>query len=361
MFIDAIKKLIKAGSLRSLKQREKLIDLSSNDYLGLSQDLSFQQAIIARWEQWSKIVSKRVGSTGSRLLTGNHVFFEEIEEEISRFHGFPAATLFNCGYMANLALLSSLFTEKDTLIADLEVHASLHDGMKLSKARKFYFRHNDLDHLERRMKNNSRCFVVVESIYSMSGQRAPLTEIAKLCERYAANLIVDEAHAIGVIGPQGKGLIAQDNLQECVFACISAFGKALGVHGAVVLGQKLLKKMLLNFARPLIYTTALPLPLLAAIACSYERFPSMESERSRIFNLCTKFQFPSHIHPILISGNSQAKLLSHFLAHQGLDVRPILSPTVPKGEERLRITMHSFNESHHVQCCLENINKWNEL
>jgi 8-amino-7-oxononanoate synthase len=358
MSIDEIKKLIKAGSLRSLKQREKLIDLSSNDYLGLSQDLSFQRAIVTRWEQWSKIVSQRVGSTGSRLLTGNHAFFEETEEKIACFHGFPAATLFNCGYMANLALLSSLFTEKDTLIADLNVHASLHDGMKLSKARKFYFRHNDLQHLEMRLKNKDRCFVVIESIYSMSGQRAALREMIKLCEKHSAHLIVDEAHAIGVLGPQGKGLIAQDNLQERIFACMGAFGKALGVHGAVVLGSKLMKKMFLNFARPLIYTTALPLPLLAAITCSYERFPSMDNERRHIFDLCSRFQFPSHIHPISVKGNSQVKLLSHFLTHRGFDVRPIMSPTVPKGEERLRLTLHSFNESRHVLRCLESINQW---
>jgi 8-amino-7-oxononanoate synthase len=139
---------------------------------------------------------------------------------------------------------------------------------------------------------------------------------------------------------------------------MGAFGKALGVHGAVILGSNLLKKILLNFARPLIYTTALPLPLLAAIACSYERFPSMDLERSRISNLCAKFQFASHIHPIAIKGNSQAKLISHFLSHQGFDVRPILSPTVPKGEERLRLTLHSFNESAQVQRCLENIKRW---
>jgi 8-amino-7-oxononanoate synthase len=360
MSIDALKKIIKAGSLRLLKQRENLIDLSSNDYLGLSRNLAFQQAIMARWEQWSTIVSKRVGSTGSRLLTGNHVLFEETEEKISHFHGYPAATLFNCGYMANLALLSSLFDERDTLIADLEVHASLHDGMKLSKASTFYFRHNDLEHLERRLGNKGRCFVVVESIYSMSGQRAPLMEIAKLCERYGAGLIVDEAHAIGVLGPQGKGLIAQHDLQERVFACIGAFGKALGAHGAVILGSKLLKKMLLNLARPLIYTTALPLPLLAAIACSYEHFPLMDSERSQISQLCTTFQFSSHIHQIPASGNSQAKLLSHFLAHQGFDIRPILNPTVPKGKERLRMTVHSFNESHHLQRCLKNVNQWKQ-
>jgi 8-amino-7-oxononanoate synthase len=358
MSVIEIKKLIKAGCLRSLKNQENLIDLTSSDYLGLSRDLSFQRDIVSLWEKWSKSLSKRVGSTGSRLLTGNHIFFEEIEEKIARFHGFSKATLFNCGYMANLALLTAPLTEKDTLMVDLDVHASLHDGMKLSKARKFYFRHNDLQHLETRLKNKERCFVVIESIYSMSGECAPLREIAELCRKYGAQLIVDETHAIGVLGPQGKGLIAQENLQDGVFASMGAFGKALGVHGAVILGSNLLKKMLLNFARTLIYTTALPLPLLAAIACSYERFPSMDLERSYISHLCKKFQFLSHIHPIIIKGNSQVKLLAHFLTHQGFDVRPILSPTVPKGEERLRLTLHSFNESVQVEHCLENIKRW---
>jgi 8-amino-7-oxononanoate synthase len=357
MRIDEIKALIKAGSLRSLKRRENLIDLTSNDYLGLSRDISFQRAIALRWERWCRLLPHKVGSTGSRLLTGNHAMYEEMEERIARFHGFGAATLFNCGYMANLALLSS-FSEKDTLIADLDVHASIHDGMRLSKARTFYFRHNDLGHLEVRLKNKTRCYVIVESIYSMSGDRAPLQKIAMLCQRYGAHLIVDEAHAIGVIGPQGKGLAARENVQDKIFACTGAFGKALGAHGAVVLGSGLLKKILLNFARPLIYTTALPLPLLAAIACSYERFPSMEWEREQIAGLCEQFKLPSHIHPIPIQGNSQAKLLSHDLAHRGFDVRPILSPTVPRQREMLRLTLHSYNQEDQVQHCLAFIDTW---
>ncbi len=347
-----LEKMLKNGSLRSLKQRGNLIDLASNDYLGLSRDLEFQQAIIAKWEEYGQSLNNKVGATGSRLLTGNHRHFEELEEKIACFHGFESATLFNCGYMANLALLSSLF---DTVIADREVHASMHDGMKLSKAENFYFRHNDLEHLEWRLKNKKCCFIVVESLYSMSGDTAPLKELVLLSEKYGAKLIVDEAHAVGVLGSQGKGLAAK---YDGVFACVCAFGKALGVHGAVILGSRLLKKTLLNVARSLIYTTALPLPLLAAIACSYERFPGMQRERDQLADLCRQFNFPSHIQPIVAPGNSQAKLLSHYLMHHGIDVRPILSPTVPKGKEQLRLTLHSFNTNAQVQDCLKKVEEW---
>ena len=349
-----LEKILKSGSLRSLKQRENLIDLASNDYLGLSRDPEFQQAIIAKWEEYGRSFQNKVGATGSRLLTGNHRHFEELEEKIARFHGFESATLFNCGYMANLALLSSLF---DTVIADREVHASIHDGMKLSKAENFYFRHNDLSHLEWRLKNKKPCFIVVESLYSMSGKTAPLKELVLLSEKYGAKLIVDEAHAIGTLGPDGKGLATK---HDGVFACMCAFGKALGVHGAVILGSRRLKRMLLNAARPLIYTTALPLPLLAAIACSYERFPGMQRQREQLASLCKQFKFSSHIQPIAAPGNSQAKLLSHYLMHHGIDVRPILSPTVPKGKEQLRMTLHSFNTSAEVQHCLKKMKEWNE-
>jgi 8-amino-7-oxononanoate synthase len=353
-----LERILRNGALRSLKQRENLIDLTSNDYLGLSRDPAFRQAIIDKWEKWCPSLSNKVGSTGSRLLTGNHRFFEELEEKIAQFHGFASATLFNCGYMGNLGILSSLFSREDTLIADRDVHASIHDGMKLSKAQLFYFRHNDLAHLETRLKNKKRCFVIVESLYSMSGGKAPLSELVPLCEKYGAQLIVDEAHAVGILGPQGQGLAAEKHLQERVFACMCAFGKALGVHGAVVLGSSLLKKKLLNLARPLIYTTAPPLPLLAAIACSYERFPGMQREREHVAALCRQFQFSSHIQPIPAPGNSQAKLLSYYLMHHGIDVRPILSPTVPKGKEQLRLTLHSFNTRADVQTCMERIEKW---
>lgn len=357
--MDAIKQVLKSGALRTLKKREGLIDLTSNDYLGLSRDCSFQKQIVQQWNRWSRGIPQKTGSTGSRLLTGNHRYFEATEERIAAFHGFESATLFNCGYMANLAILSSVPVSEDTIIADIGVHASLHDGMKLSKARSVYFRHNDLEHLETRLKNcKGRIFVVVESLYSMGGPPTPLQEIAILCQRYGAHLIIDEAHAIGVHGKKGEGCVAALCLQNQVFACMGGFGKALGAHGAVLLGSHLLKQMLLNFARPLIYTIALPLPLLAAIRCSYERFPHMEKERRHIDQLCKYFSFSSHIHPLFIPGNAQAKLASLYLTAKGFDVRPILSPTVPKGKEMLRLVVHAHNNQQEIASCLSAIETW---
>ena len=144
--------LLKAGGLRTLKERQHLIDLTSNDYLGISRDAAFQREAAALWQQWSESLHQKVGSTGSRLLTGNHRFFEETEKKIAELHGFEEATLFNCGYMANLALLSSLCKEGDAWIADIEVHASIHDGMRLSKGKTLFFRHSDLNHLEERLR-----------------------------------------------------------------------------------------------------------------------------------------------------------------------------------------------------------------
>ncbi len=359
MLTTKLKKLVKSNALRSLKQREQLIDFTSNDYLGLARDAHFQEAVIRRWREWSVELPKKVGSTGSRLLTGNHRFFEQTEEKIAAFHGFSSSTLFNCGYMANLSLISSFFDENDTLLLDVQVHASMHDGLALTKARTFYFRHNDLDHLEKRLKAaRGRCFICIESIYSMSGDLAPLKEIDQLCDRYGAHLIVDEAHAVGVLGPQGKGLVAQENLQDKIFACMIAFGKAVGAHGAAILGSKLLKTTLLNQARPLIYTTALPLPLLAAIECSYAKFPGMQKQRTQLKNLSNNLGFSSHIHPFFVIGNSKARLASQSLAHRGFDVRPILSPTVRTGQERLRFTLHSYNSIEEAQQCVHQIKEW---
>jgi 8-amino-7-oxononanoate synthase len=358
----ALKTALKSGSLRTLKNRKGLIDLTSNDYLGLARDPTFQRAVIERWEYWSGFVSQKVGSTGSRLLTGNHRYFEETEEKIAHLHGFQAATLFNCGYMANLALLSSVCKKEDALIADLCVHASLHDGMRLCGAKTLYFRHNDLTHLEMRLRrSHGRCFVIVESLYSMSGDKAPLAQIAELCAKFGAHLIVDEAHAIGILGRRGEGLVSDLGLQEKVFACMGAFGKALGAHGAVLLGSRLLKRSLINFARPFIYTTALPLSTLAAISCSYDRFPHMEAQREHLLHLCNYFSFPSPIHPIPLQGIARTKLASHCLASKGFDVRPIHTPTVPKGRECLRLVVHAFNTIEEIEQCLTQLIPWRTL
>jgi 8-amino-7-oxononanoate synthase len=359
MLLLKLKKILHDGLLRSPKLRTHLIDLTSNDYLGLARSELLQEKTISLWRQWSQKIPQKTGATGSRLLTGHHFFFQETEEEIAHFHESPTATLFNCGYMANLALLSALCSEKDTVILDLQSHASFHDGKKLCRAKIVYFRHNDLGHLEDRLKNQRKgSYVIIESLYSMSGCPAPLKEIGTLCQKYQAHLIVDEAHAVGILGPQGKGLVVKAGLQKQVFARIVTFGKALGVQGAAILGSSLLQKILFNCARPFIYTTALSLPLLAAIAASYSLFPAMDKERQNIQILSKSLGIFSHIYPLIVPGNFSVKLASQYLASHSFDVRPILSPTVPKNRECLRLTLHSYNTITEVHRCLDLIDKW---
>jgi 8-amino-7-oxononanoate synthase len=222
------------GNLRKLSTTQGLIDFASNDYLGLSRSSVLWKNI---WEENKKL--KRLGSTGSRLLTGNSTYVETLEKRIAAFHGYEAGLIFGCGYMANIGLLSAFGGA--SFIFDAEVHASIRSGIRLSRSPAYPFRHNDLDHLEERLKKNRPSFVCIESIFSTDGSCAPLAEICCLARKYQACVIVDEAHAVGVLGPEGRGLVAQANLQKEVLAQIVTFGKALGVYGAIVLGSQELK------------------------------------------------------------------------------------------------------------------------
>ena len=257
-------------SLRHLRLPiENRVDFCSNDYLGIARRNLLQVD--------SKLHS---GSTGSRLLTGNYPLIEEVESFIAAFHGAKASLIFNSGYDANLGLLSSIPQRGDTVLYDSLSHASIRDGIRLSFAESFSFQHNDLDDLEMKLKKEAnRVFVVTESVFSMDGDICPLREIVELTERYGANLIIDEAHATGVIGERGEGLAQQLNLEDHVFARLHTFGKACGSHGAAVLGSPNLKSYLVNFARPLIYSTALPEQVVGHIKLSYELFPDMKKER----------------------------------------------------------------------------------
>ncbi len=215
---DALQKREEQGLLRKLSIIDKRIDFTSNDYLGFARSPEL-------FEMIEKIIiqsERRVGSGGSRLLSGNSNEAEELERYLAMFHNAPAALLFNSGYDANIGLLSSVAKKSDIILYDELVHASIHDGMRLSKADSFPFRHNDLSHLEERFNNSSgNIFVAVESIYSMDGDMAPLKEISDLCKKHNANLIVDEAHATGVFG---KGLVQNFKLEEDVFARVHTFG-----------------------------------------------------------------------------------------------------------------------------------------
>ena len=289
-----------------------------------------------------------------------------IEDQVANFHKGEAAILYNSGYDANIGLLSCVPQKGDTIIYDFLSHASIRDGIRLSAAQSFSFRHNDPDDLESRLKTaTGNVFVATESVFSMDGDLAPLREMSQLCERYSANLIVDEAHATGVLGPRGAGLVQEYGLEQHCFARIYTFGKALGCHGAVIVGSGRLKDYLVNFSRPFIYTTALPPAALMAIEKSYELFPEMDYEREKLGQLIEKFrsaklnfqklESSTSIQGVIVPGNENAKQLSASLLSKGLDVRPILYPTVPRGSERLRIVMHSFNTFSEVDLLINGL------
>lgn len=329
-----------------------MIDFSSNDYLGLARSPQLAASVFQEWESYLSHPGGLLGSTGSRLLTGNSLYAQGLEERIAKFHGYESGVLFSCGYMANVGLLSAIANQENAVFYDAAVHASTHDGIRLSRAKAFPFRHNDCEHLEKRLKSclsRGDRFICIESIYSTDGSMASLTEISQLARKYGAHLIVDEAHAVGACGPKGRGLVAEAGIAAHVFAQVATFGKALGTYGAIVLGNHTLKQALINFATSHIYTTALPFQVLAAIKCSYDLFPEMDQRRLRLEKLIQRFRlsYPSssmsHIHSLSIRGNEAVKRAAQALIEKGFDVRALMSPTVRRGDEALRISLHAFN------------------
>ena len=347
------------NAYRRLQLGGDKIDFFSNDYLGMVKNKLLEEVLADN--------AFSHGSTGSRLLAGNYPLIEDTESLIAVFHQSPAALIFNSGYDANLGLLACVADRGDTILYDKLSHASIRDGIRLSRAGAFSFAHNEPEDLEKKLqKKAGRCFVVTESVFSMDGDQAPLEEIVELCERFDAHLIVDEAHATGVIGAQGEGLMQSRGLHHRCFARVHTFGKALGCHGAAVLGSEMLRNYLINFSRPFIYTTALPPAAVAAIRASYGIFPALQEERMHLKRLIsffltnhtvhaasgTSFSFKNSETPVqclIVPGNEQVKALSGHLDGLNMDVRPILYPTVPEGAERLRIALHSFNTMEEVQ------------
>lgn len=336
------------GWLRVLRASTGLIDFTSNDYFG------FARA--------KRDLPGLPGATGSRLLTGHTPFHDQLESTIAAFHHADSCILYNSGYVANLGLLSALGTPDTTFLYDLEIHASMIDGMCLSAAKKLPFRHNDLSSLERRLKTaRPPTYVLIESLYSISGDWSPIAQIADLCERYEAKLIVDEAHATGICGPNGSGLVCQEQLETHVFARVYTFSKALGAHGACILGSEQLRQYLINFSRPLIYTTALPPLVLAHISASYEQMKCEAAEhQKRLQHLIRYFNrksgrgdHSSPIIPLVIPDCTQLRSLAETLRCKGLDVRPLLPPTVPRGRACLRVVLHSFNQESEIDRLVE--------
>ena len=365
---SSLQKRQEQNALRKLLVNTELIDFCSNDYLGFARSKKLSKNISNACDKLK--VSN--GSGGSRLLAGNSVYAENLELYIAKFHNAEAGLIYNSGYDANVGLFSAIGQKGNTIIYDELIHASVHDGMKMSAATTYAFRHNDLKHLETRLKiAEGVIYVAVESIYSMDGDYALLKEISVLCKKYNANLIVDEAHATGITSNRGKGRVQELKLEKDIFARVHTFGKGLGCHGAVVLGSNLLRDYLINFSRAFIYTTALPVKSLVAIHESYKLLEKSESEIKQLHKLITIFKKAlskevqsvlieslSPIQCIIVNGNSEVKKMAKYLQDNGFDARPILNPTVPKGKERLRICIHSYNTEKEVKSLSVAVNSY---
>jgi 8-amino-7-oxononanoate synthase len=352
------------GVYRTLKPENDLIDFCSNDYLGFARSQVLKDWITKEVVSNSNALN---GSTGSRLLSGNLSYTESVEQEVAAFHNSEAGLIYNSGYDANVGLFSSLPQRGDTIITDELIHASIIDGTRLSYANRYTFKHNDLQNLEQKLKHGKgNCYVVIESVYSMDGDTPPIEDILFLTEKYNAHLIVDEAHALGLYG---KGIINEFRLESRVFARIVTFGKALGCHGAIILGSKLLREYLINFSRSFIYTTAASFHQIAAIKMAYKLLPLSDNsiqtlqENIQLFKTsvtefnCNLLASDSAIQCLVVSSNEKAKQMANEIQNTGFDVRPILSPTVSKGTERLRICLHSFNTFNEINLLAKTIYK----
>jgi len=366
-------------AVRSLPVSSNLIDFSSNDYLGFAKN----ETIYADTFQYLlKNEITQNGATGSRLLSGNHDLYKELEETISEFHNVEKALVFNSGYDANIGFFSSVPQRGDIVFYDELIHASIRDGIKMGNAKSFKFKHNDLKDLklgiERRRnaaeKEETALYVVTESVFSMDGDSPDLRALARYCNQEKIHLVVDEAHAIGVLGKNGKGLVQDLKIEKQVFARIITFGKALGCHGAAIVGSKQLTDYLINFARSFIYTTGMPPHTLATVLSAYKYWSAaigneeIQQLRKNIQLFKTKLETlglsslfvtsNSAIQCCLISGNEKVKTIAKKLDDKGFDVKAILSPTVPEGFERLRFCLHSYNTEEEIALVLQLLKRY---
>ena len=344
-----LKALKEQDQLRTLARLEG-VNLCSNDYLGLAADIRLKQAV-----QEALAVTSLTGSTGSRLLSGNSVQWEDAEADFARFSGREAALYFTSGYAANVGLLSTILQPQDIVFSDALNHASIIDGIRLSGARKVIYSHTDLAFLEKSLEQHrdqpgSR-IIVSESVFSMDGDLAPLQDLMELARRYEAELVVDEAHATGVFGPEGRGLAAHFGMHKETLAIVHTCSKALGSMGAFVCSGHMLRNYLVNRARTFLFSTAAP-PYMALQVTAALRFArEAEAQRKHLLALSNGLNKQlraaglnlgasrSQIIPIVLGTNEAAQRVAAFLQSHGFAVRAIRPPTVPPGTARLRISL----------------------
>lgn len=336
---------------------ESGVDFYSNDYLGFAQSKKLKAEITQSFKDYAR---SKNGATGSRLLSGNSILAEQVEQQIAEFHNAESALIYPSGYTANLGLISCLALKGVTLLLDEWVHASIIDGARLGRASKVRFKHNDLHDIEEKLKQiKGQKIVVVESVYSMDGDIAPLNKLTTLCRKYEAELIVDEAHAIGVFGAKGEGIVQQLGLEKQLLARVMTFGKAPGIHGAAVVGPQWLKEYQINFSRAFIFSTAPSDHQMVAISCMYKAIAIANEQRKTLADIVEYFVKKrknehnwlssfSHIQSLLIPGNEQVIATSKQLQKKGINVLPIRKPSVPERMERIRFCLHAYNKKEEI-------------
>jgi 8-amino-7-oxononanoate synthase len=346
------------NGLRALEERSQLrslaeiqgVNFCSNDYLGLAEHPELREKVSRSVKN-----AQRVGGTGSRLLSGQSEAWRALEEEFAAFAGTEAALFFGSGYAANVGLLSSLVGRDDVVYSDALNHASLIDGLRLSGAHKVIYPHLDLKALEESLQQDAaarrRKVIVTESVFSMDGDIAPVPQMAALAEKYGAAMIVDEAHATAVQGPQGRGISAEAGIEQQVLAIIHTCGKALASAGAFVCGPAVLKEHLINHARTFIFSTALPPYFAEQISAALRLAAGMDQERQELSFRADRFRASlraegfdvagsaSQIVPVVLGKNVDTIDAAEHLQRDGFAVRAIRPPTVPEGRACLRLSL----------------------
>lgn len=341
--------------LRFSEERE-FIDLSYNDYLGFSTHPKLKQASKAAVDRLG------VGSSASRLLSGDLDIFHQLEEETAKFKGKEKALIFNSGYQANVGIISAFCSRGDVIFSDKLNHASIIDGIVLSGAKFFRFSHCDLNHLEQLLKEQrdkfKQALIITESVFSMDGDKPALGELVSLKERYNCKLMVDEAHATGIFGKSGAGVVEEEGVTKKIDLIMGTFSKALGSFGGYVACSKVLVDYLINTARSFIYSTALPPSVIATNLASLELVAEEPERRRDLINNADYFRMnlkeagfkikgSSQIVPLIVFDNQKVIKASQELQRKGYWVLPIRPPTVPPGESRLRFSL-TINHSKEI-------------
>jgi 8-amino-7-oxononanoate synthase len=349
------------GPTLILNGRE-VLNFSSNNYLGLANHPALKKAAQEAIDRYG------CGAVASRLISGNMALHEELEEKLARLKGTEAALVFNSGYQANIGIIPALAGEGDAIFSDELNHASIIDGCRLARAKTVVYPHCDPAALEDALKmsqTNARKLIVTETLFSMDGDEAPLAEIVLLAERYGALVMVDEAHATGVAGPNGAGIAAKLGLGDRIPIQMGTLGKALGGFGAYVAGSRALRELLINRCRSFIFTTALPPAVLAAAIAAIDLLYQQPERRLALWHNIRALReglrnlgFPlgsgeSQILPLVIGDAEKCMAFSGALLQKGVFAQGIRPPTVPEGTSRLRITLMATHTHEHLHRALK--------